>query len=93
MDWNAKEADSGCAGFVTRFEVNDSFAARYPVQEVGGRACRELWVPAEELEEFNQHIVGFIEVVESIYGSGFAGAIDVNSNLPTSITSPVRPPA
>jgi hypothetical protein len=23
----------------------------------------ELWVPADELEEFNRHIVGLIEVV------------------------------
>ena len=25
---------------------------------------RELWLPAEELAEFNQHIVGPIEVIE-----------------------------
>jgi hypothetical protein len=25
---------------------------------------RELWVPAEELEEFNQHIIGLIEVTQ-----------------------------
>ena len=25
---------------------------------------RELWVPAEELEEFNQHIIGPIEVTQ-----------------------------
>ncbi|MFD9356601.1 hypothetical protein [Streptomyces sp. NPDC060031] len=26
---------------------------------------RELWVPAEELDEFNAHIVGRIEVVHA----------------------------
>ena len=36
---------------------------RYPVQEVGGRDLLELWVRAEELDEFNRHIVGSIEVV------------------------------
>ena len=25
----------------------------------------ELWVPAEELDEFNSNIIGLIEVVES----------------------------
>jgi hypothetical protein len=29
----------------------------------GGSLHTELWVPAEELEEFNRHIVGKIEVV------------------------------
>ena len=48
---------------MTRFEVDSGFLARYPVQQAGGRTILELWVPAEELEEFNQHIVGPIEVV------------------------------
>ena len=40
------------------------FLERYPVQQVGDDVHRELWVPAEELAEFNLHIVGLIEVVE-----------------------------
>ncbi|BCJ67598.1 ADP-ribosylation/crystallin J1 [Polymorphospora rubra] len=59
-DWNVPASG---AGFVTRFEVDAAFAARYPVQQVGGRDILELWVPAEELDEFNRHIVGPIEVV------------------------------
>ena len=51
------------AGFVTRFEVRRDFLARYDVQEAGGRALREYWIPAEELEAFNAAIVGTIEVV------------------------------
>ena len=90
-DWNAKEAESGRAGFVTRFEVDDAFVSRYPVQEVGGRACRELWVPAEELADFNRHIRGLIEVVESIYGEGFEGEVDPVSNLPTSVSKNLSP--
>ncbi|MEM7234916.1 MAG: ADP-ribosylation/crystallin J1, partial [Planctomycetota bacterium] len=35
-DWNTTDAASGYAGFVTRFEIDDAFAARYPVQIVGG---------------------------------------------------------
>jgi hypothetical protein len=36
---------------------------RYPVQTVGSRIAQELWVPAGELEEFNDNIVGLIEVI------------------------------
>lgn len=46
-----------------RFEVDAEFARRYPVQIVGSSKHKELWVPAEELEEFNRHIVGKIAVV------------------------------
>ncbi|MEV8611864.1 hypothetical protein AB0383_28705 [Amycolatopsis sp. NPDC051373] len=37
--------------------------SRYPVRQAGGETILELWVPAEELEEFNRHIIGEIEVV------------------------------
>ncbi len=30
---------------------------------VGGRDVLELWVPAEELEEFNVHIAGGIRMI------------------------------
>ncbi|MBO9712974.1 MAG: hypothetical protein J7495_08670 [Sphingomonas sp.] len=58
-DWNVR--DSG-AGYVTRFEVRADFLARYPVEEAGGRAHREYWIPAEDLDSFNAAIVGTIEV-------------------------------
>lgn len=60
-DWNVKESG---VGFVTRFRVHSAFVARYPVQVVGRASVhQELWVPAEELAEFNSHIVGSIEVI------------------------------
>ncbi|MBF6348205.1 MULTISPECIES: hypothetical protein [Nocardia] len=59
-DWNV--AASG-VGYVTRFRIDADFAARYPVRQAGGQTILELWVPAEELEEFNRHIVGRIDVV------------------------------
>jgi hypothetical protein len=58
--WNVRETG---AGFVTRFEVDAAFLRRYEVQTVGARVHQELWVPAEELELFNTHIVGVIEVI------------------------------
>jgi hypothetical protein len=59
-DWNVRHDG---AGFVTRFEVESAFLERYPVRQAGGETILELWVPAEELDEFNAHIVGRIEVV------------------------------
>ena len=59
-DWNVPASG---AGYVTRFEVDAVFLERYPVRQAGGETILELWVPAEELEELNAHIVGLIEVV------------------------------
>src|SRR5262249_20984673 len=59
-DWNVRESG---AGFVTRFLLDADFAKRYPPQTVGSSVHRELWVPAEDLTEFNGHIVGLIEVI------------------------------
>lgn len=67
-DWNTKDAASGYVGYVTRFAVRAGFVSRYPVQVAGARAHRELWVPAEEMDEFNANIVGPIEVVAEYRG-------------------------
>lgn len=65
-DWNVRESGSG---FVTRFAVRADFARRYPPQIVGGRLHEELWVPAEDLAEFNRNLVGLIEVVAEFHES------------------------
>jgi hypothetical protein len=59
-DWNVRESG---AGSVTRFQVRAEFANRYPVQKVGTAIHAELWVPADELPEFNRNIVGLIEII------------------------------
>lgn len=79
-DWNTKSPSY--VGFVTRFEVEDGFASRYPVQVAGARQHQELWVPAEDLAELNRHIVGRIEVVESYAGPEFEGRLDAETHLP-----------
>lgn len=72
-DWNTTDPASGYAGFVTRFEIPDTYAAQFPVQIVGGRTHQELWVPAEELDAFNQQLVGQIEVIGAFYGASYQG--------------------
>ena len=66
-DWNVPASG---VGYVTRFEADAAFLARYPVRQAGGRTILELWVPAEELAEFNRHIVGLIEVVREFRPAG-----------------------
>ncbi|MFG3136629.1 hypothetical protein ACGFZA_10445 [Streptomyces sp. NPDC048211] len=59
-DWNVRHDG---AGFVTRFEVESEFLGRYPIQQAGGQTILKLWVPAEELDDFNAHMVGDFQVV------------------------------
>jgi hypothetical protein len=59
-DWNVKRSG---VGYVTTFEVKQSFLDRYQIQQVGGRGILEYWIPAEELGDMNRNIVGLIEVV------------------------------
>jgi hypothetical protein len=68
--WNTRDAASSFKGYVTEFEVEDGHAARYPAQTVGASHHQELWVPAEELDAFNAHIVGKIRVVREFPGPG-----------------------
>ena len=67
-DWNASKAETGYEGYVTRFHVAADYAGRFAIQTVGASWHQELWVPAEELDEFNRHIVGSIEVVVGFRG-------------------------
>lgn len=62
-DWNTKDPASGHVGHVLRFEVDAGYAGRFPPRRVGGAGIDELWVPAEQLGDFNDHIVGEIELV------------------------------
>ncbi len=70
-DWNTKDEFSGYLGAVTSFQLPTEFLDKYEVQNVGAFGHDELWVPAEELEEFNANIVGGIEVVSAFFGSEF----------------------
>lgn len=67
-DWNTKDAASGYVGYVLRFRVRSDFLAEYPVQTVGAKRHQEVWIPAEQLEEMNNAIVGEIETVSVFCG-------------------------
>jgi hypothetical protein len=68
-DWNTRDAASGFVGYVLRFSVDTAFLERYPERIAGAARHRELWVPAEDLDEFNQHIRGPIKVIAEFRGA------------------------
>ena len=72
-EWNTKQ--SPYAGYVTTFAVDDEYANPFKAQQVGGRQHLELWVPAEDLPEFNRHIAPPIRVVAAHFGPSFRGFI------------------
>ncbi len=61
-DGCAASATSG-VGYVTRFDVEKDYLDQYDVQRAGGETILGYWIPAEDLDEFNRHLVGLIEVV------------------------------
>ncbi len=73
QEWNTKSAP-GFAGFVTEFDVNDDYVSKFEVKTVGNSRHKELWVPAEELDEFNSYIIGSIKVIEAYYGENYQGS-------------------
>lgn len=73
IDWNAKNGQY--AGYVTQLKVDDQYLAQFEKHAVGETEHEEFWIPAEELDAFNQHILGHIKVVEAYFGDAFQGFI------------------
>jgi hypothetical protein len=63
-DWNARNSGSG---YVTRFQVHASFLSTYSAHTVGSAIHQEYWIPAECLSQFNENIVGDIEVITEFH--------------------------
>src|SRR6266498_353732 len=72
-DWNVKSGQ--IAGYVTQFKVEDDYTGQFEKHTVGGSQHQELWIPADEMEEFNRHIVGHIKVLEAHFGDAFEGFV------------------
>ena len=66
-DWNAKRNENK-VGYVVRFFVRSEYLKGHEIQTVGGSVHQEYWIPADELLEFNQNIVGRIEVLAEYRG-------------------------
>jgi len=72
-EWNTEDEGSGFAGFVTEFEIPEAYFLNFKVENVGGKIYEELWVPSDQLNEFNKNIVNDIRVVAGFYGESFIG--------------------
>lgn len=66
--WNVKYNDDH-KGYVTKFEIDDIYCKQFEIHQVGDRYHKELWIPAERLEEFNGHIIGKICITAKFPGS------------------------
>jgi hypothetical protein len=67
-DWNQKDEGSGFVGYVSRFRVRTEFLTCYQIHIVGSAEHREYWIPAEDLQKFNENIVGPIEIISEFRG-------------------------
>ena len=78
-DWNTRSGT--LAGYVTSFAIDDDYAAGFPVETVGARDHSELWVPADQLAEFNRHLGGPIAVLDAFFGADFRGFVPTSAAL------------
>ncbi len=62
-DWNTKDNENGNVGYVLRFSIAKDYLDSHEPHEAGGRDLREYWIPAEQLDEFNDAIIGTIDVI------------------------------
>ena len=69
--WNTTDAFGNYLGFVTKFDVKEAEFLKYKIENVGGKHHNELWVPAEDLERFNNAIIGTIEITKVFIGEKF----------------------
>jgi hypothetical protein len=63
--WNTMDEASGFIGYVLRFAVDTNYLAGFEVHKVGSATALEYWIPAEQLDEFNRHLIGPIELVST----------------------------
>lgn len=75
-DWNTNDDANGNVGYVTEFDVPHDYFMTFDVQNVGSFNHNELWVPAEELENFNSKIVHGIKIIKAFYGAKYKGEKD-----------------
>ena len=71
--WNTKEEPF--VGYVIEMEILDEYGARFTPQTVGSAIHRELWVPSEELAEFNNQLTKPVSVRRAYFGPKYRGHV------------------
>src|SRR5215469_7910839 len=72
-DWNTK--DTSLAGYVTAFEIDDSYISAYEPHTVGSSLHKEYWIPAERVPDFNAALQGTISLHSAYFGPNFQGFV------------------
>lgn len=72
-EWNQDDTNSGFVGFVTEFEINDKYIKNFETHCVGSNIHQEYWIPAENLQDFNENITSKIVIVDAYYGEEYKG--------------------
>jgi hypothetical protein len=83
--WNMGDVESDGVGFVTAFEIPKEYFRKFQVQTVGLDHHQELWVPAEQLDEFNNMIVDGIRIEKAFLGKKFTLTEKIAEILPVSL--------
>lgn len=71
--WNT--AEEPYAGYVVVMEIPDAYGSRFASRTVGASMHRELWVPAEDLPEFNRQLTKPLSVRRAFFGRRFRGHV------------------
>ncbi len=61
VEWNLPTYYNG---FVTAFDLSNQYLKQFKIEKVGLDMHTELWVPAEQLDEFNAELIDGISVIE-----------------------------
>lgn len=62
----ASKRKAGGRNYVVEFEADDSYISWFETKTVGQH--QEISIPAEQIDEFNSHLIGLISVV-AVYGN------------------------
>jgi len=76
-----RDVNGDDSGFVTQFDIPEDYFKTFEVQTVGLAHHKELWVPAEQLNEFNEKIVGEIKVLKAFVGARFIMTEEIKNLL------------
>lgn len=77
--WNAERQTA--SGYVAKFTIDNGYVAQFEPHKVGSSRHVELWIPAEELARFNEHISPPILIVSAHFGENFKGHVPTRFGL------------
>ncbi len=79
-EWNTPDEFSGYCGVVTSFDVDKEYLQQFEIQNVGDKTHNELWIPSDELTNFNKNIVDKIKIVNAFFGENYKQSSNLELN-------------